>query len=729
MRRVRWGILLLAGCSWPEYWLDPENPCRLDSKIDVVVDSPAQLAPKSRAAMRIVVTEAARGGIRPASGLPVRIALEDSKGQATSLFEGKTADGACVAGFRVPDLPEGSYTLRVETRDYVVRSPVHLKRDWKILLTTDKPLYQPGQRMRLRALALSTRTLQPVEKETLLFEVEDGKGNKVFKRKAATSEFGIASADFQLADEVVMGDWKITATIGTNSSHRTVGVKRYVLPKFRVTLETDRPFYLPGERVRGRIQADYFFGKPVSGEAVVKLLAVDAELREVAKETCTLEGGRASFEIPLDGYFVGLPINKGMANVLLAVHVTDTAGHSEKTARPVPVAHEALQISAVPESGRIVPGVENRIYVALYTPDGSAATGEVRLAIGQWIGETRTDEGGIAILKYPARDEPESVHATSATVTARDTTGRTSASRMDLLRAPAGLLVRPDRALYSAGTTMNLEVHSTVRKGVAFVDMVRQGQTLLTHTLPIADGLAKYVFDLSPELFGALEVRAYCVMPNGDILRDSRWVYVQPVGDLKIEAIPSKDSYEPGEEATVRFHVTDGAKDVRATIGLSIVDEAVYALQEMRPGLEKVYFSIQEELLEPKYGIKTLPETIERRLDSVATMLFASAPGTEGDQRIRVVNTLEQRHRVMRPRLARWYSAFEAYILDHRIEFAVEKEGRWSWAPDFFERVSRYSGLRERDLRDAWGNPTTPATLERLDERFSLDFWRKRRNP
>jgi hypothetical protein len=29
------------------------------------------------------------------------------------------------------------------------------------------------------------------------------------------------------------------------------------------------------------------------------------------------------------------------------------------------------------------------------------------------------------------------------------------------------------------------------------------------------------------------------------------------------------------------------------------VDEAVYALQEMQPGLEKVYFTLQEELLRP----------------------------------------------------------------------------------------------------------------------------------
>lgn len=731
MRNLRWGILLVAGCTYPEYWLDPANPCRLDSKIDVVVDTPERLAPRSRAALRVVVTEGTRAGVRGLDGAPVRVAIEDSKGKSTAVFEGRTADGACTANFTVPDLPDGSYTVRVETRDYTVRNPVQIKRDYRILLTTDKPLYQPGQKMRVRALALSSLSLRPVEKEELVFEIEDAKGNKVFKRKIPTSEYGIAVVDFQIADEVVMGDWKITATLGTISFSRAVGVKRYVLPKFHVVVHTDRPFYLPGEKIQGTLQADYFFGKPVSGEAVVKLLAVDAEVREVARASGRVESGRMTFEIPLDAYFVGVPVNKGMANVLLVAQVTDSAGHAEKAARPIPVAREALQVSAVPESGRIVPLVENRIYVALYTPDGSAATGEVEIAIGEWRGSAKTDDGGIAVVLYPAppalrfdrryyhHDYSQPVHAV---VSARDSTGRTARAELNLIQgeAPGGLLVRPERALYATGETMNLEILSTVRKGSAFLDMVREGQTLLTLTVPLQGGRARHGFDIPPDLFGAIEVRAYCVMPNGDILRDARLVYVEPASDLKIDVVAGKDVYEPGEDAKIRFHVTDRSGNARAALGVAIVDEAVFALQEMRPGLEKVYFTIQEELMEPKYGIKTLPETIERRMDAVATMLLASQ--REKDRR--AVNTLAQRERVMRPRLERWYRAFEAYIVDHRIEFL--RDG--GWAPDFFERVSRHSGLYDRDMRDAWGYPMTLATLERLDERFTLEHWRKRRN-
>jgi hypothetical protein len=54
--------------------------------------------------------------------------------------------------------------------------------------------------------------------------------------------------------------------------------------------------------------------------------------------------------------------------------------------------------------------------------------------------------------------------------------------------------------------------------------------------------------------------------------------------------------------------VTDQkGKPAPAALGVIVVDEAVYALQEMQPGLEKVYFTLQEELLKPQVEIKFQP--------------------------------------------------------------------------------------------------------------------------
>ena len=51
-----------------------------------------------------------------------------------------------------------------------------------ILLTTEKPIYQPGQTIHVRALALDRSNHEAAASRKLTFEVEDSRGNKVFKK-------------------------------------------------------------------------------------------------------------------------------------------------------------------------------------------------------------------------------------------------------------------------------------------------------------------------------------------------------------------------------------------------------------------------------------------------------------------------------------------------------------------------------------------------------------------
>src|SRR5207253_1221626 len=107
-------------------------------------------------------------------------------------------------------------SLEVHTRSALGEErreqPVQVRSLSKILLISDRPVYQPGQMIHLRALALRPIDFKPLEKEPLLFEIEDGKGNKVFKKTLETSNFGVAWTDFQLADEVNEGDYHLRAT-------------------------------------------------------------------------------------------------------------------------------------------------------------------------------------------------------------------------------------------------------------------------------------------------------------------------------------------------------------------------------------------------------------------------------------------------------------------------------------------------------------------------------------
>ncbi len=174
--------------------------------------------------------------------------------------------------FRLPDWNDGSCQLSVAARlgfsREVINRSITLRRSWQLMISTDKPVYQPGDPIRMRTLALRRPDLKPVAGGEVTFTVADAKGNVIFRRRDVTSRYGIASADCPLADEIVQGTYRIDCRVGDTTSATAVEVKKHVLPKFKIAIDADRPFYQPGEMLKGTVQADYFFGKPVANATV-----------------------------------------------------------------------------------------------------------------------------------------------------------------------------------------------------------------------------------------------------------------------------------------------------------------------------------------------------------------------------------------------------------------------------------------------------------------------------
>src|SRR5262249_21957256 len=148
------------------------------------------------------------------------------------------------ANFDVPKLAKGQYELHVRTVSALgtdtFKTSVTVTETAQLLLTTDKPLYQPHQTIHLRALALARPDWQPVADRPLVFEVEDSKGNKVFKKEVHTSPFGVAAAEFVLGHEINKGRYTARAVLGDVLTEKKVTVDTYVLPKFKVHVATEK---------------------------------------------------------------------------------------------------------------------------------------------------------------------------------------------------------------------------------------------------------------------------------------------------------------------------------------------------------------------------------------------------------------------------------------------------------------------------------------------------------
>src|SRR4029077_11247583 len=66
-----------------------------------------------------------------------------------------------------------------------------------LTVSTDKPIYQPGQTLHARIMAFDVNK-KAVAAQPLTVEIHDPDQTLVFQQKLATSHFGIASADWQI---------------------------------------------------------------------------------------------------------------------------------------------------------------------------------------------------------------------------------------------------------------------------------------------------------------------------------------------------------------------------------------------------------------------------------------------------------------------------------------------------------------------------------------------------
>ncbi|HEX3472530.1 MAG TPA: MG2 domain-containing protein [Silvibacterium sp.] len=578
------------------------------------------------AAIRVIATDSKDDAIIDNGSVRVELLIPDRP--ARTLFTGRLNHrGTTEAQFRFPAGLIGDYQLRylVETPIGSSEStePVQLQDKLSILLTTEKPIYQPGQTIHVRALALDRADHNAAASRGLAFEVEDSRGNKVFKRVTQTDKFGIASAEFALADEVNLGTYHLRALIGdpnsaTSTAEIALNVERYVLPKFKVAIEFSRNGraskrgYRPGDHVTGTVRANYFFGKPVdNAEITVKASSMDVSVFEAASASGKTDNdGVYHFDLKLPTYFAGRPLTQGAARVLIEATAKDSAAHSETRGEPITVSESPLLVTAIPEGGNLIPNLENQIFILASYPDGTPATADLNIHVaGNHASENvaqhvATDAGGVAIIRIKAGRGGETLK-----IDAADKEGNRASSNIDLQPREGSdqILLRTERAVYRAGDRIQLKIFSTRQHGSAYVDIVKDSQTILTRDLDLVNGEADLTLTATPEMAGTLDLNAYLFGGDAQPIADHRLVFVQPADELRIETVADASVYKPGGEARIRFHVTNAhGEGVRAALGLQVVDEAVFALAEKQPGFAKVFFYLEQEAMKPRYEIHSI---------------------------------------------------------------------------------------------------------------------------
>jgi uncharacterized protein YfaS (alpha-2-macroglobulin family) len=599
-------VVLLLGCPAPT---PPREFVPAEPQIPpiTVLGKTATLAPGSTASFLVQVRDPHTG--KPEKASRVRVALNPLDAPPDEIFRGETGDdGVVQVAFEIPvevATPQQILNISADTSQGEFSSGlnVYVGDAFDVLLSTDKPVYQPDQTIHMRALALNSTALKAARSEPLVITVSDPAGNKLMRKELTTSDFGVAAVDFALDSQAASGDYILAAEMGPNSVSRSVEVKPYILPRFEVTFASDKGYYRPGEVATGSVGAKYFFGKPVAGGQVsMRGFVADVEriqVFEVNGETDAQGVYRYEFTVP--DYLVG-QLEGDTASVDLEIAVTDTANHQERIDESVTVAEQPILINVVPESGSLRPGLLNLLYINTSYPDGSAArtTLTVESSLLDETLRVETDDYGLAVISMtvPSGEQP------LLTVAAADANGLTAAQEFDLEISGVAnaVLLRPDKAHYAVGETMNVDILVNGPAVTAYLDIVKADQTFGLAGLPVVDGRAQAAIPVDGSLLGTLELHAYVIDENGEIVRDRRLALVNPA-PAQVDIQADAEVYEPGDTATLEIAVSRDGAPMPGVVGVSIVDESVFAVGAQEPGFARTYFLLERELQEPRYEI------------------------------------------------------------------------------------------------------------------------------
>ena len=443
-------------------------------------------------------------------------------------------------------------------------------------LTTDLPIYQPGETVRYRSLSRS-RFDQRVDGEVSVeFEVLDGRGTPTPNAKhVITSQYGVGDGEFTIPEGAAYGKLTIQASSPEGvfpTQQRDVLVRKIAIPHWNKELILARDSYEPGDRVEARLSVTSQDGQP----AVRKRLAITAfvDQQPIAfDEPTAVTDAEGNHE-----FYFSLPQSIIRGDAVVTVNVADDQ-FQEQHARAIPIHTGRADVHFFPEGGDLVAGLHNHVYFQAWDLQGRPihlegrvvddAGNQVARAVTVHEGRGKfaftTQAGAVyqLIVEKPAGAKQElllpRVSSDAALVL------HTSGQVLDP-QDPLDITLRmrsPDRSLVLA---------AACRGGLVGLERIERSDFT-----DAGDGTSECQrqLKLAPGSSGVIRITVY---DSGDvplIPLAERLVFRRQAKRLQVQVDPI-DSPQPGKQITLGLQTTDEeGQPAAAVLGVSVVNQAL----------------------------------------------------------------------------------------------------------------------------------------------------------
>jgi hypothetical protein len=503
----------------------------------------------------------------------------------------------------------------------------------RLAISTDKPIYQPGQTVHLRAQAFGPDNYALAGADVDI-EITDPDNSKAFHVELETSKFGIASADWQVPANLRLGDYGIEASLESGDwyerAERTEKIKisRYDLPDFSVQATPNFPYYTRDRSPSVKVAARYLFGEAVKQGHVRVTGVARREWNYQEQKYDTGEKAVAAGELAPNGTFVS-PISLKddfdefekdpygrFQDIHFAAYVTDAStGRTEQRRFDLRITHQPIHIYLQEVFAPIV-GQPAELYVTTSYADGTPASVEVSLAAlkpnaeGNFdedathplqavaLGSAHTNAYGVVkirdlrvpkdcLLHYEGNSYSPGGATAYMRLEARDEHGATGMQKGQIGFVDVSHAVRliPAKTLYRAGEDVQVEIDSKSKVDQLVVEILGGKGSLQSQAVRLTGGRGSIRFPYDPRFQGELKIQAYnmSTRPLGEADDNGREEAPPPATilfpakqDLDLDMRLARASYRPGELAVADFSiVTAEGKPVQGALGAVVFDKAV----------------------------------------------------------------------------------------------------------------------------------------------------------
>ncbi len=494
------------------------------------------------------------------------------------------------------DLETGNYTLKITSKSGVLKDSVDISvniiKDIKsnVVISLDKGIYKPGDEINFRALLLSKRENTPVENEVSIF-IYDGNENKVYSNKTKTSEYGIVSGSFKLADEVNSGTYTISVVTESQEISKNFTVNPYITPKFEATITTDKDNYLVGETAQITVSGKYFFGEPVKN----------------AEVEGTIDGKNVVGFTDENGDFVTSYKIEEAKKISMEFNVTDTSNYMIETSKVVTAGTDLFEIEFISEYGFVADGLDNELYVITKKADGTPIKTYSTVTVKNITKQVISDENGIGKIIL-TKDEIENLKANKFPefkIVSEDMEKNRVEKEISFdFNSNYGTLLKTDKVKYEAEEDIEISINSKTDTDTKNIYILKNNELIKT----VSTDEASVIVNLE-DVTGLIDIivpeqNRYSYYTNS-IRQISKYgnnakrtIFIKPNEKLNIDVKTSKEEYKPGDDLEISLETTnENNEKVDAALLVSILDEAILNLAENDLSIDNIKLALEDVVL------------------------------------------------------------------------------------------------------------------------------------